>query len=792
MTNRISGILAVLLLVSCAPNTSGTLSPRPNRASMNVGREEFLAETQQRIRSRDNSIQSRDLSLKGAYESLIRRADSALTGEPPSVTQKSKVPPSGDKRDFTSMGTYWWPDTTKPAGLPYVRRDGLVNPEILVDDDGARFQSMFDAVQALALAHYFTGDAKYSRRAATLLHVWFVDPATRMNPNMRYAQAIPGVTDGRGIGIIDTRNIAQVLDAVQLVAKSSALSASDYDAIVAWSRSYLTWLLDSKNGKEEQAAKNNHGTWYDVQVVSLALFTGDTSLARRTLVNETTPRIETQIGADGSQPLELERTRPIHYSSFNLDAYTQLAEMGRRVGLNLWEYQAPSGGSIRKALLFLAPYADPSVEWTTPDVTPVPAEEFAAPFRRAELAIPDPRFAAALATLSRQAPDNSRETLLYPTDRDEVSANDSILDRALTAAVEKVKRSAMTLDPAKGYPRFVRAAGGSWEQQSATQWTSGFFAGTVWYMYQLTRQPEWKDLGERWTEGLESNKSITTTHDLGFMIFNSFGRGYLLIGDPHYKEVVFDAARSLVTRYNPKVGAIKSWNTDGAKDRRASWKFPVIIDNLMNLELLFWSAANGGDPAWKNIAEQHALTSARAHVRADGSTAHVALFDPVTGALEGTTTWQGYSDSSAWARGQAWAIYGFTNAYAHTGRPELLAAAQKTADYFISHLPPDGVPYWDFRHPSIPNTERDASAAAIAASGLLDLARKTDPSNSARYKSAAERILLSLARDYTAGPESAAILAHSVGGRPQNSEVDVGIVYADYYYVEALLKRKGL
>jgi hypothetical protein len=276
------------------------------------------------------------------------------------------------------------------------------------------------------------------------------------------------------------------------------------------------------------------------------------------------------------------------------------------------------------------------------------------------------------------------------------------------------------------------------------------------------------------------------------MVFNSFGNGYLLTGNPHYKEVVLEAATSLVTRYNPRVGAIKSWDTERATDRRASWKYPVIVDNLMNLELLFWSAANGGDPAWKEIAERHALTSARAHVRADGSTAHVALFDPTTGALENTTTWQGYSDSSTWARGQAWAIRGFTNAYARTERPELLEAAKKAADYFISHLPPDGVPYWDFRHPDIPNTERDASAAAIAASGLLDLARRTDASSSARYGSFAEKILISLARDYTAGPESAAILKHSVGGRPQNSEIDVGIVYADYYYVEALLRLKGI
>ncbi len=774
-----------LILASCAPSATTIVSPpSPARTDLVVARESFLAEARQRI-------QSHDSSLAAAYETLIRSADRALTGEPPSVVQKRRIPPSGNPHDYMSMGTYWWPDSTKPGGVPYVRHDGLVNPETLTDFDDARFARMLDAVQALTLAHYFTGDPKYSRRAVTFLRVWFIDSATRMNPNLQYAQAIPGVTEGRGIGIIDTRGIAQVIDAVQLLARDSALSAADYSSIVAWCRAYMRWLLDSKNGRDEQAARNNHGTWYDVQVVSLALFTGDTTFAQRLLYNETVPRIEVQIRADGSQPLELERTRPIHYSAFNLDAYTELAEMARHVGVDLWGFEGPSGGSIRKALIFLAPYADTSRKWSKPDVTPVPLEDIAAPFRRAALAIPDPRFTAALATLTRNRPDTSRDRLFYPPAPAAVGEISSIIERALTGAAEKLRRSATTLDPANGYPRFVSASGGSWQQQSATQWTSGFFAGTLWYMYQLARQPEWKDLAERWTEGLESNKSITTTHDLGFMIFDSFGRGYLLTGNPHYKEVVLDAARSLATRYNPRVGAIKSWNTERAKDQRATWKYPVIIDNLMNLELLFWAAENGGDPAWKQIAEQHALTSARAHVRPDGSTAHVALFDPATGALEKTVTWQGYSDSSAWARGQAWAIYGFANAYAHTRRPELLAAAQKTADYFIAHLPADGVPYWDFRDPAIPNAPRDASAAAIAASGLLDLARFTDAGASARYRSTAQKILVTLARDYTAGPESAAILEHSVGGRPQNSEVDVGIIYADYYYVEALLKLSG-
>jgi uncharacterized protein YyaL (SSP411 family) len=193
------------------------------------------------------------------------------------------------------------------------------------------------------------------------------------------------------------------------------------------------------------------------------------------------------------------------------------------------------------------------------------------------------------------------------------------------------------------------------------------------------------------------------------------------------------------------------------------------------------------------MAERHALTSARVHVRADGSTAHVALFDPATGALERTVTWQGYSDSSAWARGQAWAIRGFSAAYAQSRRPELLTAAQRAADWFIGHLPEDAVPYWDFRHPAIPNTERDASAAAIAASGLYDLARWSDATAARRYRAAADRMLTALITHYMApATPNGAVLLHSTGNRPQGGEIDVGIVYADYFFVEALLRRDGM
>jgi hypothetical protein len=369
------------------------------------------------------------------------------------------------------------------------------------------------------------------------------------------------------------------------------------------------------------------------------------------------------------------------------------------------------------------------------------------------------------------------------------SATDALADQALVRAADQLRRTATNLDPAAGYPRWTRADG-SWEQRPPNQWTSGFFAGTLWYMYQDSRAPEWRSLAERWTQGLENNKKITTTHDLGFMIFDSFGHGFLLTGDTHYRDVAFEASQSLATRFNQKVGAIKSWDLQNATDRRKDWKFPVIIDNLMNLELLFWAGQR--DPSMLMIGERHAVTSARAHVRSDGSTAHIALFNPETGALEGTTTWQGYADSSAWARGQAWAIHGLTASYRRSKNPELLAAARTSANWFIAHLPADGVPYWDFRHPAIPNTERDASAAAIAASGMYDLARFSDATLAARYRAAADHIVATLASSYMAPPTpNGAILAHSTGGRPQNVEIDVGLSYADYYFVEALLRRKG-
>jgi hypothetical protein len=609
---------------------------------------------------------------------------------------------------------------------------------------------------------------------------------------LRYAQGIPGVVEGRGIGIIDLRHFPRVLDAVRVLERSGSWTEADARAFASWCDEYLTWLRESQNGREEAAELNNHGTLYDVQVASIALFLGNTSIARDVIGVSARRRISAHFAADGSQPGELERTRPVHYSLFNLDGFTQLAEMGRHVGVDLWSYTAPNGASLAKGIRFIAPFSDTARKWIKPDVSPVAPDAASIALRRAAAILGDRSLHATAVRASRARRSPSREVLLYPgATVTSLAELDSLASHALEYSRSVLAENAERLDPSNGYPR-VTLPDGTWEQRPYNQWTSGFFAGTLWYMYHLDRSDRWRRLAEKWTVGIAPAKDIRTTHDLGFMIFDSFGHGHDLTGNGDYRSIVTDASRSLASRYSPVTGAIKSWDTEGGTDRRRTWKYPVIVDNLMNLDMLFRSA-RWGDSSWHSIAERHALTSARSHVRADGSTAHVALFDPSTGKLERTVTWQGVSDSSSWARGQAWAIHGFTTAYRFTRNDELLRAARRTADYFIANIPADGIPYWDLVHPDIPDVERDASAAAIAASGLLDLARQTSGPDADRYRRVAHRMMAALAADYlTEGTSSRAILAHSVGQRPQNAEIDVGIVYADYYFVEALLRMRGV
>jgi hypothetical protein len=262
-----------------------------------------------------------------------------------------------------SQAPYFWPDPKKPNGLPYVRRDGERNPEINKITDHKSIDGLENAVETLALAYYFKRDEAYAAKAAQLLRAFFLDPATRMKPNLEYAQFIPGVNTGRGIGLIETRGFTRVVDAVGLLQGSKALTAADERGLKEWFGKFLQWMLDSKNGREESAAKNNHGTYYDVQIVSYAMFIGRHDLAKQVVETAKQKRVAAQIEPDGRQPLELARTKAWSYSNGNLDGLMQLATLGTRIGVDLWNFQTPDGRGIRKALEFLTPVALGDKKW---------------------------------------------------------------------------------------------------------------------------------------------------------------------------------------------------------------------------------------------------------------------------------------------------------------------------------------------------------------------------------------------------------------------------------------------
>ncbi len=331
---------------------------------------------------------------------------------------------------------------------------------------------------------------------------------------------------------------------------------------------------------------------------------------------------------------------------------------------------------------------------------------------------------------------------------------------------------------------------GELKTERTENWTCGFFPGTLWYLYEATGDPEWRAAAERFTALVEPAKDNRHTHDVGFMLNCSFGNGLRLTGNAHYREVLLTGAASLSTRFNPVVGAIRSW------DKRP-WQYPVIIDNLMNLELLLWVAEASGTPRYRDIAIAHADTTLRHQFRPDGGTFHVVDYDPDSGAVLSRTTHQGAADDSTWARGEAWALYGYTMLSRETRRPAFLAQAEKIAAFMMHHprMPADKVPYWDFDAPQIPNTPRDASAAAIMCSALLELSTLVPPEAAAPYRTFAADQLRSLSSPaYRAplGSHGGFLLLHSTANFPQHTEVDVPMIYADYYWLEALLRARRL
>lgn len=324
----------------------------------------------------------------------------------------------------------------------------------------------------------------------------------------------------------------------------------------------------------------------------------------------------------------------------------------------------------------------------------------------------------------------------------------------------------------------------------AYEWTSGFFPGTLWYMYEMTNDAKWEELAKQFTATVESQKSNKRTHDLGFMMYNSFGNGLRLTNDATYKAVLMESAKSLITRYEPKAKTIRSW--DHNKDK---WQCPVIIDNMMNLELLFWAFKESGDSTFYDIAVNHANTTMNNHFRSDYSTYHVVDYDTKTGEVLNRQTEQGFADESTWSRGQAWALYGFTTMYRETNDIAYLELAHKIANFIFTHpnLPTDLIPYWDYDAPNIPNEERDVSAATITASALYELSTYGG-GQSTQYKKWADTILQNLTNSYraTLNSDGGFLLLHSTGAKSLGSEIDVPLVYADYYFIESLLRKKKI
>ena len=370
---------------------------------------------------------------------------------------------------------------------------------------------------------------------------------------------------------------------------------------------------------------------------------------------------------------------------------------------------------------------------------------------------------------------------------DSAAALRAMVPNAFAVAAEQYRGMLKSLEGTKDkFPR--RWENGALVTVDPKEWTSGFFPGSLWYLYEYTQVPEWKEAALRYTAMLEPIRHYTGNHDVGFMLTCSYGNGLRLANPDGYKEVLLDGANALCTRFVPRLGMIRSWDT---------YSSPVIIDNMMNLELLLCASKLSGDARFRDIAVSHADQTSARHFRPDGSAYHIVDYNPLSGKIVGYYAGQGASADGPWARGQAWGLYGFTMMYRETKKPEYLARAVKSADFLVSHrnLPADRIPYWDYEAAEIPYAQRDASAGAVMASALLELSACVDAPKAALYRDTAVRQLLALSSPaYRAEPGENGffLLKHSVGSLPGNSEIDVPLNYADYYFLEGLLRFKAL
>ena len=366
-------------------------------------------------------------------------------------------------------------------------------------------------------------------------------------------------------------------------------------------------------------------------------------------------------------------------------------------------------------------------------------------------------------------------------------------DEALDYCISQTERSLEMLQPYDYMmsPRNIAPGDSVWHQRPVSKelWTEGFWPGILWYAYEYSQDESILEAAKGYTEVLEFlSQQPAYDHDLGFIMFCSYGNGYRLTGDERYKDIIIATAERLSELYNPAVGTMLSW----PREVPTFGGHNTIMDNMINLETLFWAAENGGRPELRDIAIAHADTTMKYHFREDGSCYHVAVYDAETGEFMRGCTHQGYADDTMWARGQSWAIYGYTMCYRFTKDPRYLDFACKVTDVYLKGLPEDMVPYWDFNDPMIPNASKDASAAAVVASALIELSGYVEGDKGQQYLDDAKAMLESLHSNYRSGDINPSFLLHSTGHRPAGSEIDYSIIYADYYYIEALLRLKNL
>jgi hypothetical protein len=349
MITRNISLIIVLLFCSCSKSMS---QPKPAVVSLN-------AKVLERSKTK---IANKDESLSRSYKQLIKDADKALLFGPVSVMEKKNDPPSGDKHDYMSLAPYHWPDSSKPNGLPYMRKDGQTNPEVKEYKDKDYLPKLCESVYVLGLAYYFSEDKTYAEHAANLVRVWFLDAATRMNPNLKYGQAIKGVNDGRGAGMIDTRHLVKLIDGIGLIKSSKSWKPADEQAMKQWFSEFLNWMQTSKQGTDEMKAKNNHGAWYDAQRLAFALYIDSTDLAKKIVANAA-DRLDKQMDEKGFFPLEMERTTSLHYTTFVIEAFIHIANMAEKTGFDFWNHTTPGGHSLKQAIMTLKPYLAQEKNW---------------------------------------------------------------------------------------------------------------------------------------------------------------------------------------------------------------------------------------------------------------------------------------------------------------------------------------------------------------------------------------------------------------------------------------------